>query len=175
MKWGLFISVGLIFIAFFLVSTDFTYYAGENYWNTDKAGIIPGLVHGILAPIMLVVSIFTDYSMYELNNGGWFYNFGFLIGLLFVWGGGTKSTNHIVKNYYTMPKGTKGKSVSMKLSDEDHKRIEKTVEKKVNQKVGEHEKLEKERHEDVKKPRESILANLLVSKKKADKKTRKKK
>jgi hypothetical protein len=130
MKWGLFISVGLIFIAFFLVSTDFSHYAGDSYWDTDRAGIIAGIVHGILAPIMLVVSIFTDFSMYELNNRGWFYNFGFLVGLLFVWGGGSRSTKHVVKNYYNMPKGEKEKP-SSKLSEEDHSKIGKIIEDKL--------------------------------------------
>ncbi len=142
-KWGLLISVGLIILAMFLANSNFSYFSGDVYWQTDKAGFLSGLIHGILAPIFLVAQIFTDYTMYEINNSGWFYNLGFLIGLLFVWGGGGKSTNSVVKNYYNMPKGQKEKPVSLKLSEEDHNRIEKTVEKKINQKIKQPENTEK--------------------------------
>jgi len=164
-KWGLLISVGLIILAMFLANSNFSYFAGDVYWQTDKAGFLSGLIHGILAPIFLVAQIFTDYTMYELNNSGWFYNLGFLIGLLFVWGGGGKGTNSVVKNYYNMPKGQKGKPVSLKLSEEDHNRIEKTVEKKIDQKIKQSENTEK--------PKDSILVSLFNSKKNKPKKNKK--
>jgi hypothetical protein len=98
-KWGLFKTLALIIVAFFLASGIFTNYAGHEYWQTDRAGIFAGIIHGILAPLMLVVAIFTDYGVYELNNIGWFYDLGFIMGILFTWSGG-KSNTQIVKNYY---------------------------------------------------------------------------
>ena len=48
-----------------------------------------GLWHGFIAPITFIVSLFTDsVGIYEVhNNGGW-YDFGFLIGLSMIFGGG---------------------------------------------------------------------------------------
>jgi len=55
----------------------------------DVAGFWWGLWHGIIAPITFVISLFNDnVHMYEVhNNGGW-YNFGYLLGLMAVFGGG---------------------------------------------------------------------------------------
>tara|TARA_Y100000310_G_scaffold69970_2_gene65488 strand:+ start:597 stop:1067 length:471 start_codon:yes stop_codon:yes gene_type:complete len=132
-KWGLLISVGLVVLALFLGSGFFTYYAGDVYWESDKAGILSGVIHGVLAPLFLVAQIFSDYTMYELNNSGWWYNLGFLIGLLSVWGGSTKGTKHIVKNYYHMP--SHGSSKKGKLTKEAHEHISKVVEEKVDAKL----------------------------------------
>ncbi len=53
------------------------------------AGFWRGLWHGLIAPITFVVSLFTqNVQIYEVhNNGGW-YNFGFLLGMSIVFGGG---------------------------------------------------------------------------------------
>jgi hypothetical protein len=53
------------------------------------AGFWRGLWHGIIAPFTFLVSLFSDHvHMYEVhNNGGW-YDFGFLLGLTSVHGGG---------------------------------------------------------------------------------------
>jgi hypothetical protein len=56
-------------------------------------GFVPsfwqGLWNGVIAPVTLVVSLFKKgVQMYEVhNNGGW-YNLGFLLGIIAVWGGG---------------------------------------------------------------------------------------
>jgi hypothetical protein len=55
----------------------------------EVAGFWQGLWHGVVAPITLVVSLFQDnVGMYEVYNNGAWYNFGFLLGLVIVWGGG---------------------------------------------------------------------------------------
>ncbi|MBN1837633.1 MAG: hypothetical protein JW820_17385 [Spirochaetales bacterium] len=53
------------------------------------AGFWRGLWHGIIAPVTFVISLFTrSVQMYEVhNNGGW-YNFGFLLGVIVIFGGG---------------------------------------------------------------------------------------
>jgi len=55
----------------------------------DIAGFWQGLWHGIIAPITFVISLFSDnVHMYEVhNNRGW-YNFGFLLGMAIIFGGG---------------------------------------------------------------------------------------
>ena len=55
----------------------------------EIAGFWQGLWHGIIAPIALIVSLFSEgVSMYEVHNNGNWYNFGFLLGMAATWGGG---------------------------------------------------------------------------------------
>ena len=61
--------------------------AGPNskYKLTDAkpAGFWAGLWHGLIAPITFIVSLFTPkVRIYETNNKGLWYDFGFLIGLV---------------------------------------------------------------------------------------------
>ncbi|MBU4485654.1 MAG: hypothetical protein KKD38_01875 [Candidatus Delongbacteria bacterium] len=57
----------------------------------EPAGFWYGLWHGMISPIAFIISLFSDnVGMYEVyNNGGW-YNFGFLLGVGGVFGGGMK-------------------------------------------------------------------------------------
>ena len=49
------------------------------------SGALAGLWHGMIAPITLVLSFFDpDIQMYEVHNAGSEYNFGFLLGIAFV-------------------------------------------------------------------------------------------
>jgi hypothetical protein len=54
----------------------------------DSAGFWLGLWRGLIAPLTLIVSLFSsETSLYEVhNNGGW-YNAGFLLGLMTTLGG----------------------------------------------------------------------------------------
>jgi len=53
------------------------------------AGFWRGLWNGIIAPVTFVISLFNrNVQMYEVhNNGGW-YNFGFILGMMIIFGGG---------------------------------------------------------------------------------------
>ncbi len=55
------------------------------------AGFWRGLWNGIIAPVTLIISLFNpSVQMYEVhNNGGW-YNFGFLLGMMVIFGGGAR-------------------------------------------------------------------------------------
>lgn len=49
------------------------------------ASFVQGLWHGIIAPVTVVGSFFNpEMQMYEVHNNGRDYNFGFLIGIAFV-------------------------------------------------------------------------------------------
>ena len=50
-------------------------------------GFFLAIVHGLVAPIALVASIFTDVRIYAFPNSGGWYDLGFLLGLS-AWGGG---------------------------------------------------------------------------------------
>jgi hypothetical protein len=49
------------------------------------AGLVSGLWHGLIAPVMLIGSFFNPaMEMYEVHNNGAEYNIGYLIGVAFV-------------------------------------------------------------------------------------------
>jgi hypothetical protein len=137
MRWGLIIS-GLIVVAALVLAFGYiSNYPGHVNFENVKAGFVDGLIHGIIAPVMLVVSTFTKFTMYEINNLGFLYNIGFLLGILLVWGSGARGTKNIVKNYYHHPNS--GQPVpqqesAKRLYKEDINKISKMIEKKINKK-----------------------------------------
>lgn len=60
---------------------------GNENWDQEKnpgnkAGFWAGLWHGAIIIVTFIVSLFTDdVGLYEINNTGWPYNLGFIIGL----------------------------------------------------------------------------------------------
>ncbi len=53
------------------------------------AGFWPGFWHGSIAPVTFVISLFSDkVHVYEVHNNGKWYVFGFLLGVMSIWGGG---------------------------------------------------------------------------------------
>lgn len=57
--------------------------------GSGAAGFWLGLWHGFILLFTFVVSLFNhDVGIYELNNNGGWYNFGFLLGVMLFWGGG---------------------------------------------------------------------------------------
>jgi hypothetical protein len=62
--------------------------AGTPPPDGDVAGFWLGLWHGIIGPITLIISLFTeDVSLYEVHNNGNFYDVGFFLGLGVLVGG----------------------------------------------------------------------------------------
>ncbi len=59
-----------------------------SYSSSDPAGFFSGIWHGWIAPISLIIGIFDkNISVYELNNTGWWYGFGFYIAVISGFGG----------------------------------------------------------------------------------------
>lgn len=57
--------------------------------STNDAGFWFGLWHGLIAPVTFVISLFSDtVGVYEVDNRGGWYDFGFLLGASMVLGGG---------------------------------------------------------------------------------------
>lgn len=55
----------------------------------EPAGFWLGLWHGAIAFVAFIISLFNDnVGIYEVNNNGGWYNFGYILGLMIVWGGG---------------------------------------------------------------------------------------
>lgn len=54
----------------------------------DGAGFWLGLWHGFISPVTFVISLFSDnVNLYEVHNNGNWYDFGFVLGLTFPYGG----------------------------------------------------------------------------------------
>jgi hypothetical protein len=54
----------------------------------DAAGFWLGLWQGLISPITFVISLFNDdVNIYEVNNNGNWYDFGFILGVAIVFSG----------------------------------------------------------------------------------------
>jgi hypothetical protein len=56
----------------------------------DAPGFWLGLLHGAIAPFSLIASFFYDVRMYAFPNSGWWYDFGFFLGIAGAAGGGAR-------------------------------------------------------------------------------------
>jgi len=77
----------LLLAAFVLASCA----AGPNpdVSSGNEAGFWLGLWQGLIVPITFVISLFTDHvNIYEVDNNGNWYDFGFVLGLSCAFGGG---------------------------------------------------------------------------------------
>lgn len=72
-------------IGFLFVPHGVFAFAQEYQYSTyDPAGFFSGIWNGLLAPWTLIARWFVhDIVMYAIPNTGWFYDFGFLLGVIF--------------------------------------------------------------------------------------------
>ena len=84
-KKHLLVTVLILFATLILLNC-----APGNYrWNQEinpghKAGFWAGIWHGLIIIITFIISLFNKkVGIYEINNAGWSYNLGFIIGLCF--------------------------------------------------------------------------------------------
>ncbi|KPK72753.1 hypothetical protein AMJ87_03830 [candidate division WOR_3 bacterium SM23_60] len=81
-----FVALGMVLC---MVFVSVSCAPGNDRWDQtmnpgDRAGFWAGIWHGLIIVITFIVSLFTrDVGIYEVNNTGWPYNLGFLIGLCF--------------------------------------------------------------------------------------------
>ena len=65
----------------------------EKFTMEDPAGFWMGLWHGLISLVTFVISLFNDgVTIYEVDNTGWPYNLGFILGVMIFYGGGSKGT-----------------------------------------------------------------------------------
>lgn len=75
------LTIGLGFI---LPQETSAFVQTGQYSSYEPAGFFQGIWHGLLAPWSLIARWFIDdVMMYAIPNTGWFYDFGFLIGIPF--------------------------------------------------------------------------------------------
>ncbi|MEO0114011.1 MAG: hypothetical protein ABIK93_00870 [candidate division WOR-3 bacterium] len=79
----------LIIFLLFCALVFLTCAPGNARWNQKinpghKAGFWAGIWHGMIIIITFIISLFNKrVGIYEINNTGWPYNLGFLLGLCF--------------------------------------------------------------------------------------------
>ena len=54
----------------------------------DAPGFLLGLFHGFTSMFSLIGSLFTEYRVYAYPNSGFWYDFGFCLGVILLLGGG---------------------------------------------------------------------------------------
>ncbi len=98
--------------------------AGDVRFTAETpAGFWAGLWHGMISMITLIIGIFTDsVSVYEVDNTGGWYDFGFLVGVGVFSGGGSHGATR--KTY-------KGRS------DKEWEEIDHKVEAKIKRRIRE--------------------------------------
>lgn len=81
-------------ILFFLLVLLVTSCApGNEKFDVDPAGFWMGLWHGAITLVSFIISLFNDnVTIYEINNTGKLYNLGYILGILIIYGGGSKSS-----------------------------------------------------------------------------------
>lgn len=80
----------LIFLALALIMTSCA--PGNEKFVEAPAGFWMGLWHGFISLFTFIIGLFSDnVTLYEVNNSGNWYNFGFIIGVASFFGGGSKS------------------------------------------------------------------------------------
>jgi hypothetical protein len=61
---------------------------GDHYTVSAPAGFFSGIWHGWIAPLSLIVGIFSDHvTLYETHNTGWWYDLGFYMAVISGFGG----------------------------------------------------------------------------------------
>ncbi len=91
MKKNKMIVISLVLVLIFLLSVSCA--PGNARFVEGPAGFWSGLWHGLICWITFIISLFTDnVHMYEINNTGNWYDFGFLIGVMIIFGGGSGSS-----------------------------------------------------------------------------------
>lgn len=99
--------------------------AGTERFSADEpAGFWAGIWHGAISVITMIVHIFNDgVRVYEVDNTGGWYDFGFLFGVICVWGGGSHASCR------------QAKKKCRKKEDEEWKEVADKVEQKIKRKI----------------------------------------
>jgi hypothetical protein len=82
----------LVLCMFLLLLTSSACAAGPNQMvdtGPDPAGFWLGLWQGLISPVTFLISLFTpEVNIYEVQNNGNWYDFGFVLGIAMAFGGG---------------------------------------------------------------------------------------
>ena len=143
----------VILVLMLMTALFFIGCAANNEMYVEKpAGFWAGLWHGLIIIVAFIISLFTDtVGVYELNNSGGWYNFGFVLGVLIALGHG--GMNPVKKK--KRPKGDKEKEW-----EEIGVKVEEKVRTGIQKWLDESDKEEKDWEEIGKKVEEKIKREL---------------
>ncbi len=87
-------KLSIIFLCMFiLIIVTSSCAPGNTRFDDKPAGFWAGLWHGLICIITFVISLFSKtVEMFEVNNNGGWYNFGFLFGASIALGGAWRSS-----------------------------------------------------------------------------------
>ncbi len=121
---------------------------GNARFVQSAAGFWAGLWHGLISLFTFIIGLFSDsVRLYEANNTGGWYDFGFILGICIFWGGGCKSQ--------TRKKGKKDKEW-----DEIGEKVEEKIRTGIKNWLNEVESKDKDWEEIGKKIEEKIKREL---------------
>jgi hypothetical protein len=61
--------------------------------NGKIAGFWSGLWHGVISPVTFIISLFSvNVNIYDVYNSGNWYDFGFILGVAIIFGGGGRGS-----------------------------------------------------------------------------------
>lgn len=89
-----------IFLNIFVVVVSIIMFAScanvveiEECVEHDPYGFWWGLMHGFITPFSFIISLFKDnVTIYAVNNNGIWYNLGYVLGVMMIFGGGGKAS-----------------------------------------------------------------------------------
>ena len=75
-------KISILFLVLILASCAHVESIDTCVNSTHQDSLLAGILHGFIAPITFLISIFKeDVAMYAVNNSGALYDLGFLIGI----------------------------------------------------------------------------------------------
>ncbi len=127
--------------------------ANNEMYEAGPAGFWAGLWHGLILVIAFIISLFTDsVAIYEINNTGGWYHFGYVLGIMISLSHG--GIWNPVKKYVSF------KCAEEKEWDEIGKKVEEKVKRGIKSWLDETEKDENDWEEIGKKVEEKIKREL---------------
>ena len=67
--------------------------------GSDLPGFFLGLLHGYISLFSLIASLFTDVRIYAYPNSGWWYDLGFILGVMAFYGSGTRTYTYTYRRW----------------------------------------------------------------------------
>jgi hypothetical protein len=75
---------------------------GGQFHEEHPAGLLLGIWHGWIAPVSLIIGFFhPSVRIYEVNNTGFWYDFGFYIAIISGFGGVSLTRNKWKSNHHS--------------------------------------------------------------------------
>ena len=67
--------------------------------GSDLPGFFLGLLHGYISLFSLIASLFVDVRIYAYPNSGWWYDLGFILGVMAFYGSGTRTYTYTYRRW----------------------------------------------------------------------------